>query len=140
MTSQPVQILDNHKLRRTACRSAVLTVFIEHEGTGLSKNFIEEHIEGDFDRATIYRTLNTYLEKGILHKILDENNVIRFALCSSTCSNGHHQHEHIHFKCTSCETTYCLDDVSMVDLKLPAGYRKAEANYLVVGTCATCNS
>jgi Fur family ferric uptake transcriptional regulator len=139
MSVAPTQILTKHQLRKTTCRNEVLAIFIDHAGQGLSENFVEELVTGDFDRATIYRTINTFMDKGIIHRILDEDNVVKFALCADECETGHHQHEHIHFKCTKCDTTTCLDDVSVVDLQLPSGYVKAEANYLIVGTCANCN-
>jgi Fur family ferric uptake transcriptional regulator len=140
MDIAPIQILSKHSLRKTTCRNDVLEIFIAHSGQGLSETFVEDRVRGDFDRVTIYRTLNTFVEKGIIHRILDEDNVVKFALCAEQCEVGHHQHEHIHFKCTKCETTSCLDDVSVVDLKLPAGYTKTEANYLIVGVCGKCNA
>lgn len=118
----------------------MLDIFFEHQGIGLSETFVEDHVSGDFDRATIYRTLNTFLEKGIIHKIPGEDSVIRFALCPDECEDGHHHHEHVHFRCTKCDTTSCLDEVSDVNIQLPPGYTKSDANYLIVGVCANCNS
>jgi Fur family ferric uptake transcriptional regulator len=138
MELTPEKILANHQLRQTTCRHAVLDIFIEQNHVGLSENEIESSIKGDFDRVTIYRTLSTFLDSGIIHKVLDEGSV-RYALCSSNCSEEAHQHEHVHFKCTECETTFCMDDIAPVEITLPKGYLKTEANYLIVGTCEGCN-
>ena len=135
----PKSILEHHALRKTNCRAQVLEIFLQHPQIGLSENFVEAEVSGEFDRATIYRTLNTFLEKGVLHKIYDENNSLKYALCSHECSDGDHNHDHIHFKCVDCGTTSCMDDEPLAPQVLPPGYRKIEANYLIVGVCANCN-
>ncbi len=136
----PNKILSDYQLRKTNCRVAVLNIFIQNQHIGLSETYLEHHTDGAFDRATIYRTLNTFQEKGVIHRILDEDNVVKYALCIDTCSPDHHHHEHIHFKCTTCNTTTCLDEVSAVEIQLPGGYTKKEANYLIVGVCNKCNA
>ena len=132
------ELLERYQLRKTSCRLEVLAVFQAHPQTGLSENYIEASTQEDFDRATIYRTLKTFLEKGVTHQIFDENNAIKYALCSDACEGDHHQHDHIHFKCRNCDTTTCLDDITVVNLQLPKGYLKEEANYLISGLCPKC--
>jgi len=134
----PIEILERCSLRKTNCRVQVLQLFLNHPQLGLSESFLEAQVEGEFDRATIYRTLNTFLEKGVIHTIYDEKSAVKYALCSHHCQDGHHNHDHLHFKCVDCGDTTCLDQLPMADQTLPGGYKKLEAHYLIVGVCAKC--
>jgi Fur family ferric uptake transcriptional regulator len=129
--------LKSHKLRTTACREDVLEVFMT-KNTALSHGDIENELVSEFDRVTIYRTLKSFLEKGIIHKVLDDEGV-RYALCQDNCSDDHHQHDHVHFKCTNCGETNCIQDVEVPALRLPAGYESREVNLLIQGICPTCH-
>jgi Fur family transcriptional regulator, ferric uptake regulator len=132
-------LLKDYSLRSTDCRSAILEVFIKRN-FALSHSDIEEKMSENFDRVTVYRTLKTFLDKGIIHKVLDDGGSTKYALCKNSCTTGHHNHEHIHFKCTECGLTKCLDDIEVPAIKLPSGYKLKEANLLVQGVCKKCNS
>ncbi|MFZ5551806.1 MAG: Fur family transcriptional regulator [Bacteroidota bacterium] len=135
-----LDILLENDLRKTPCRLFVLDEFRKKGKQSLSENDLENKSKGKFDRVTIYRTLNTFIDSGILHKVIDDDNIVKFAMCSETCDDHHHNHEHVHFKCEECHTTSCLDHISIVNVELPKGYKKKEANYLIVGVCADCNN
>ncbi|WP_226389682.1 Fur family transcriptional regulator [Penaeicola halotolerans] len=136
--SEAVSILKDNQLRITACREEVLGAFLD-KGSALSHGDLELLFQETFDRVTIYRTLKTYLDAGIIHKVLDDSGAAKYALCKETCEHGHHHHEHVHFKCSVCGETNCIESVSIPDIKLPAGYVLEEANLLVQGKCAKCN-
>lgn len=104
----------------------------------LSYSDVEREIATTFDRVTVYRTLKTFLDKGVIHKVLDDEGSLKYALCSDPCSTQEHHHEHVHFKCTNCGQTNCLEDVTIPLLKLPAGYVAGEVNLLIQGTCNKC--
>jgi Fur family ferric uptake transcriptional regulator len=133
----PTSILQQHQLRVTSSRTDILQMFLESD-FALSELHIEKKLGEECDRVTIYRTLKTFLEKGILHKVLDENNVVKYALCRSGCEGGEHQHEHVHFKCQTCGDTSCLNDIPIQDVTLPKGYKKIESNLLILGICKKC--
>ena len=98
-----------------------------------------EKISGDqFDRVTVYRTLQTFVEKGIIHLIPTTDNSIKYALCREECSEGHHHDNHVHFICSLCQKTTCLDDVIVPDVKLPKGFRPSQAAMVVTGICSEC--
>ena len=91
---QIAQILQNRSLRQTQSRQDILQVFIA-EDRALSEPELEKAIQGRCDRVTIYRTLATFLEKGILHKVLDDTGAMKYALCAPECHSNHdHQHDH----------------------------------------------
>ena len=137
MPRQQRQILKEARLRSTASRTVILGLFL-HSTHALSYSDIERELCNSFDRVTVYRTLKTFLDKGIVHKILDDEGGLRYALCSNHCRESGHRHNHIHFKCGRCGLTSCLDEVEVPDINLPAGYKMEAVNLLIQGTCLAC--
>lgn len=131
------QTLKNNKLSITESRRKILQLFLEQTGA-LAHGDIEKKAGEKFDRVTIYRTLQTFVEKGIIHTIPSADNAVKYALCKDQCSEGHHHDHHIHFICTKCQNTYCLDDVVTPEIKLPRGYTPAHVEVVVEGTCKDC--
>ena len=131
------QILKDYNLRTTTSRSAILRLFIRNS-FALSYSDIEQEIAATFDRVTVYRTLKTFLDKGVIHKVLDDEGSLKYALCSDPCSTPEHHHEHVHFKSTKCGHTSCLEDVTIPKVRLPDGYVAGEVNLLIQGSCSKC--
>ena len=129
-------ILKNHKLRITDCRLDVIRLFLD-EKNALSQGDLEHHLD-QYDRVTLYRTLNSFLDSGILHKIPNSTGVATYGLCHETCSPEQHDHNHIHFKCNSCGHIECLDDEHVPPVSVPKGYQVAGVNLIVDGICADC--
>ena len=139
MDTEIKEILKRNQLSVTASRERILHLFLE--GTGaLAHGDIEKKAGSKFDRVTVYRTLQTFVEKGIIHAIPTADNSIRYALCKDNCEEGHHHDHHIHFVCTNCKNTYCLDDIVTPDIKLPAGYSSSHIEVLAEGICINCSS
>lgn len=132
-----VQLLKNHKLKTTSCREEVLNLLLQNE-YALSHSDLEKEMEKSCDRVTLYRTLKTFQEKGLIHKVLDDNGITKYAPCTD-CSVENHHHEHVHFKCDQCSTTVCLDSVNIPSINLPQGYLAHEKNLLITGLCNVCN-
>jgi Fur family ferric uptake transcriptional regulator len=132
------QLLRDHDIRHTDGRLAILHAF-DGAGHALSQPDLEKSLGTQHDRVTIYRTLTLYLEKGILHKVLDDSGAMKYALCAEACHAHDHQHDHVHFKCTRCGNTSCLDELEVPRLVLPRGYTLSEANFLLSGVCGPCN-
>ena len=138
MTSRSAHILKDYSLRQTDCRSDILDVFLD-KNFALSHADIEGKIQETYDRVTVYRTLKTFLDKGIIHKVLDDTGTPKYALCKDHCSIETHSHEHVHFKCLTCGLTNCIEDIEIPKVKLPAGYTLLETNLLVQGICKNCS-
>ena len=136
MRKTQTQLLKEHQLRSTSSRSAILSLFFRHHHA-LSYSDIERQVSENYDRVTVYRTIKTFLDKGVIHKVLDDSGALKYALCNDHCSTGHH-HDHVHFKCLICGQTSCLDDAEIPALRLPPGYRAVETNLLIQGTCPRC--
>lgn len=129
--------LKRHNLSVTESRKRILQLFLEEKGA-LAHGDIEKRAGEKFDRVTIYRTLQTFLEKGMIHSIPTADNAIRYALCKDQCSAGHHHDHHIHFICNNCQRTYCLDDVVTPEIKMPKGYQASHVEVVVEGVCKDC--
>lgn len=135
---QSESILKESALSVTASRRTILDIFLSSK-TALAHQDIELKCSDQYDRVTIYRTLQTFLEKGIIHNIPTTDNSIRYALCNDACiTTGHHHDNHVHFRCNQCDKTTCLDDVSIPSVKLPPGYSMGEINMVVTGICKSC--
>jgi Fur family ferric uptake transcriptional regulator len=133
------EVLKKNKLSVTASREKILNLFLEQTGA-LAHGDIEKRAGEKFDRVTIYRTLQTFVEKGIIHTIPTADNSIRYALCKDDCEEGHHHDHHIHFVCSNCRNTYCLDDVVTPTIKLPQGYIANQIEVIVEGICRNCKA
>src|SRR5688500_16942437 len=137
MDSVSDRLLKNFRLRSTPTRQEVLHLFLEKDHA-LSHSDIEREVNNPSDRVTLYRTLKTFLDKGLIHKVLDDEGGIKYALCTETCSVKGHHHEHVHFKCSGCGQTHCLN-VEIPAVKLPKGYQADEMNLLIHGICERCS-
>lgn len=131
-------MLKQHSLRHTETRVAVLKIFVKNEHA-LSHADIEKIIGNAHDRVTIYRTLNSFLENGLIHKVLDSEGGVRYALCNHAHEHhGVHAENHIHFKCRVCLQTSCLDHIPIPSVALPKNYKAEGINLLVEGVCDKC--
>lgn len=126
-----------NNLSVTESRKKIIQLFLDQSGA-LAHGDIEKKAGEKFDRVTIYRTLQTFVDKGIIHTIPTADNSILYALCKDQCSEGHHHDHHVHFVCTQCHNTYCLDDVVTPDIRLPKEYEADHVEVVVEGTCKNC--
>jgi Fur family ferric uptake transcriptional regulator len=130
-------ILKRNQLSVTGSRKKILELFLQSNGA-LAHADIEKKTGEKFDRVTVYRTLQSFLDKGIIHTIPTPDNSIRYALCKDDCANGHHHDNHVHFVCNKCSNTICLDHVTVPTVQLPMGFQATEIQMIVSGTCKTC--
>jgi Fur family ferric uptake transcriptional regulator len=131
------EILRKNQLSVTGSRKIILELFL-HSNGALAHADIEKRTGEKFDRVTVYRTLQSFMEKGIIHTIPTSDNSIRYALCKDDCSEGHHHDNHVHFLCKVCATTTCLEAVLVPEVKLPKGFRPTERQMIVSGICGEC--
>lgn len=123
------------KRRNTPTKEAVINV-LYGTGKAMSQSAIEEKINLDSDRATIYRVLNRFCEDGILHRIVAEDGKQYFALCVN-CGDKKLPVNHFHFRCTSCQTIECLEEP--VYFSVPKGYNVENINCVLTGICNDCS-
>ena len=131
-------LLKSHKLRITPFREKVLELFI-HKGTAISAKYIQEEIE-DSDRITVYRTIKSFVDKGIIHEAFDGTDVPKFAMCEEHCDEHAHHDSHVHFHCNKCEETFCVEEAEVPYISTPSGFQVQATNIVLQGKCSTCNS
>lgn len=135
MINEIDEILKHRKIKPTAMRILVLKEL-------LSKNKAINlyELENNFDkveRTTLYRTLNTFVDYNLIHKIDDGTGSVKYALCDDDC-NCKLDDLHVHFLCVKCEKTYCLKDIPIPIVQLPDNMTFETANYVIKGICEKC--
>lgn len=131
------QILRAHGLKVTHCRLDVFDFLLKKNRTLFQTDI--EHQFPQYDRVTIYRTILSFLESGMIHKVPTEKGVASYGLCHDTCSPEHHDHNHVHFKCDNCGKIECLDDKAIPTISIPEGYQVNTANMILEGICVDCS-
>ena len=130
--------LRGHAVRPTPVRQAVLAVLavLQSSPYALSGAEIEQRLRPASDRITLYRTLCTFEKKGLIHRVIDHSETVRYAVCPEPTEAG--ASDHVHFKCTACQHIYCLGQVAVPKVVLPGQYQAVRADYLLSGVCARC--
>lgn len=132
---KPSEVLSSHNLKRTSCREGIIEVMMAAE-QALSEIEIREQLAGNYDRTTFYRSFKTLEENKIVHKIVIDNQFVRYALDNSMNTT----HEHAHFYCNDCHTVKCIASSAAVGVQLPEGFLETETVVLVKGKCASCKN
>lgn len=148
-------LLHQHQLRFTKCRTDIISFFL-NASFALSAKDLEKNLP-EYDRVTIYRTLNSFIEKNIIHPIPSDGGAALYGLSDNIrkCleqaqqntgeANSLHEvaeadHEdHIHFSCHSCGKTLCLPEQIIPNVSLPQGYQIKEVEMVVKGYCQSCS-
>ena len=137
MEEKVEEILKTNNLSVTDSRKKILHIFFNHHGA-LAHRDIEHKAGEKFDRVTVYRTLQIFVEKGIIHTIPTTDNSVRYALCKEHCTEGHHHDDHIHFICLNCGSTLCLDEITVPQVSVPRGFSSSTIEVVVKGICKDC--
>jgi Fur family ferric uptake transcriptional regulator len=89
------------------------------------------------DKSTLSRVLNLFRQQRLIHSIDDGSGSAKYALCSHDCQCILDQ-QHVHFHCTECDETSCLEDISAPVIALPDNYQVDSVNYVLKGVCVKC--
>src|SRR5690606_8930405 len=109
---------------------------LANTGKAMSRDAIEQKIDVEIDRATIYRILNRFCEDGLVHKIVAEDGKQYFALCIK-CDEKSFADNHFHFRCGKCQTIECLP--GSVHLSFNSCYNAESVNCVLTGICKDCS-
>lgn len=129
--------LEKKEVRPTAMRLLVLKT-LQKQKAAVSLQDLESQFE-KADSVTLYRTLKTFEEKGIIHSIEDGTGATKYALCQEGCECSL-EDMHVHFYCNNCKNTFCLPKHSIPEIDLPEGFLPMETKLLVKGICNDCTS
>lgn len=137
MTQDIENRLKDRQVNPTAMRLLVLD-FLTKQTAAISLNDLEKGMAPS-DRITLYRTLKTFEEKGLVHSIEDGTGATKYALCEQDCDGENHHDLHVHFYCNTCKETFCLPDTRIPEMNLPKGFKQQEMNLVIKGICEHCS-
>lgn len=135
MVNSTRTILKDYDLKSTPARLAILG-FLQEEKTPRDAEEIFVHVAQEHehaDKVTIYRTLETFYEKGLINRIDFREGKYRYELSG----NDHH-----HLLCEKCGKIEDISDCHISDLEEEISKKK---KFLVkrhqlefFGVCASC--
>ena len=138
MDATPEAQLRTHGLWVTAIRVGVLRA-LERRGFAVSQPELEQELGERCDRVTLYRTLHTLCEHGLLHRIVDDKGTSRYAPCRDECAaTDWHFHTHLHFYCEICRHTRCLEETEITLPPLTGGFKIHNLQFSASGVCGDC--
>ena len=130
------QRLESRSIQPTAMRLRVLR-YLSDRRAAVSLADLVHHFSKS-DRTTLYRTLKTFQEHGVVHQIYDESGSTKYGLCAENCTCSYPDDMHAHFYCSSCDNTYCLQKLSIPTVDLPDGFAPSYGNFVITGRCPDC--
>jgi len=133
---QASEMLKAAKLYRTKPRVTILKVLLK-TGKPLSQDQIARRCgKKHFDKVTIYRTLESLLKIGLIHKALMDKRASHFELANHCTEKQCHPH----FTCTNCGSTHCLMELSLPMAASPhKGFLIHRQKVLLEGLCPDCS-
>lgn len=131
------QLFERKNLRITAMRLLIYKFLVNKE-VAVALSAIENAFE-KADRTTLYRTIKTFEENGIVHQIDDGTGIAKYALCEVGCKCDIKTDLHLHFYCQICTNTICLTDHKIPQINVPKGFISEDVNLVVKGICDKCS-
>jgi Fur family transcriptional regulator, ferric uptake regulator len=121
--------------RATRTRTAVLDI-LSAAGQPLSHDEVAAALAAarvDFDRVTLYRTLDWLVTRSLAHRVSGADRIWRFKAAQNE------GHSHAHFHCAQCGSVFCFESLQpAIAATLPAGFRLERAELTFHGVCPRC--
>jgi Fur family ferric uptake transcriptional regulator len=129
------EMLKAARLYRTRRRVDILIILMKAARPLNQDQIAGFSSEKRFDKVTIYRTLESLLSVGLVHKAFINKRAWHFELAHN-CT----EHQcHPHFTCTNCGNTHCLMGLSLPMLKSPhKGFVIQRQQVRLEGLCPAC--
>jgi Fe2+ or Zn2+ uptake regulation protein len=139
MTIQPDdearRMLKDAKLYCTEARVAILQILMKAVRPLPQDQIARQLTKRKLNKVTVYRTLESLTEAGIVHRAFLHNRAWHFEL-------AHHCTEkqcHPHFTCTNCGVTRCLTDTLVPMARIPhKGFVIHRQQVRLEGLCPAC--
>ena len=131
-------LLASHGIKPTANRIVVARTLAAAERP-MSLTELEYKILS-IDKSGVFRALTLFREHHLVHVIEDGGDGVRYELCHSHDGHAEDDDQHVHFYCKRCHRTFCLTDMPIPTVSLPAGYELHDINYMAKGLCPECSS
>ncbi len=131
------EVFSKYGLKKTTFRKELYLLFYNSKNS-LSVKYISEKFSSSVDKASVYRALDSFERNGLIHKVPDKNNLLRYSLCQSECKPESHSHDHAHLLCYECDETFCLNDFEFSLSKTHKGFKIKNYNIILEGYCDSC--
>lgn len=129
-------ILNSKGVRPTANRILVMKEFLKASNP-ISLADLEMSLDFTVDKASIFRVLELFAEKDVVHVIEDGSRSLKYELCHSGDKHSIAD-QHAHFYCERCKETYCLESARVPMIDMPEGFTPHSINYMIKGICPKC--
>lgn len=92
---------------------------------------------GSIDKASIFRVIELFADKELIHVIEDGSRSLKYELC-----HGADRHsaadQHVHFYCEKCRSLFCFDHIVVPRVDIPDSFSVKSVNYMLKGICPKC--
>ena len=129
--------LNDRGVRPTAVRLLIFKSMVEYP-QAFSLSDMETVLE-TVDKSTISRTISLFHEHLVIHSIDDGSGSMKYSVCSDDCQCSINE-LHVHFNCTGCKKTFCLESISIPPVQLPEKFLLENINFVMKGLCDKCSS
>ena len=130
-------ILNEKGVKPTSNRLLILKELVKASHP-LSLADLEVLLGFSMDKASIFRVLELFSEKDVVHVIEDGSRSLKYELCHGN-SNHSIYDQHVHFYCENCKELYCFESINVPFIKLPEKFHPHSVNYMIKGICPKCN-
>jgi len=128
-------MLKETELYCTEARVAILKVLMQAPRPLPQTQIAEQLASNSLNKVTIYRTLDSLVEVGLVHRAFMQKRAWHFELahhCSATQC-------HPHFTCLNCGRTHCLTGISIPMAQSPyKGFVISRQQVRLEGICPAC--
>lgn len=129
--------LEKLSIRPTPVRIAVFKFLFSSKRPCSHQEILANSEVAQFNRVTVYRTLDLFLSSNILHRVQGADGVWRFCTNHSSdsteCSGNH-----VHFSCLECSQVFCLPEIKLPWVETPKGHEIYSKQLVVYGKCKDC--
>ncbi len=130
------KILAGKKIRPTQTRREILELLYREACPLTAGDIISLQKGKAADRVTIYRTLYTLAECGLVHQVQGLDGAWRF--CAHPPAKHGCPGNHPHFLCRECGSMRCLTEQKLPWIEVPADIEVKGKQLVVYGLCSSC--
>jgi len=139
MTAKPDErarvMLKKARLYCTEARIAILKVLMEAARPLRQDQVAEQVTRRTLNKVTVYRTLESLVAVGLVHRAFTQNRAWHFELADHCTEKQCHPH----FTCTNCGVTHCLTDISVPIARIAGrGFIISRQQVRLEGLCPAC--
>lgn len=129
-------ILQKNGFKCTPGRIALIELLSKTKQPLSQQEISNQLSEIDFNFVSVYRSLNAFLEVGIVHRVETGDRIWRFALTDAKDGEEYHPH----FVCKSCGKVECIKEMKIPELsEVRPGYTVEEQEIFIRGLCDKCS-